>query len=293
MSDILDLIGNTPLVKLKKLPVNDKVTIYAKLEGNNPGGSVKDRAAYGMIKGALDRGELKPGITLIEATSGNTGIALAMIASMFNVPIELVMPEDATRERVLAMQAFGAKVILTPKELSMEGAIDYTVSQLAKGGYMLLNQFANEDNPRMHYQTTGPEIWRDTNGTVTHFVSSMGTTGTIMGTSKFLKEQNPDIQIVGCQPTEGSHIPGIRKWPEEYLPKIFDHSRIDKVISVDEQDARRITKRLAKEEGIFSGMSSGGAVYASLELAKELDEGVIVCIICDRGDRYLSSDLFD
>ena len=293
MADILDLVGNTPMVKLKKLPENDKVTIYAKLEGNNPGGSVKDRAAYGMIKGAIDRGEIKPGITLIEATSGNTGIALAMIASMFNVPIELVMPEDATRERVLTMQAFGAKVILTPKEQSMEGAIDYANDQVAKGGYLMLNQFANEDNPKMHYLSTGPEIWRDTNGTVTHFVSSMGTTGTIMGTAKYLKEKNPDIQIVGCQPTEGSHIPGIRKWPEAYLPKIFDRSRIDRVISVDEQDARTITKRLAKEEGIFAGMSSGGAVYASLELAKELNEGVIVCIICDRGDRYLSSDLFD
>lgn len=293
MSDILDLIGNTPMVKLKKLPENDRVTIYAKLEGNNPGGSVKDRAAYGMIKGAIDRGELKPGMKLIEATSGNTGIALAMIASMFNVPIEIVMPEDATRERVLTMQAFGAKVILTPREKSMEGAIDYATNQLAKGGYIMLNQFGNEDNPMIHYHTTGPEIWRDTNGTVTHFVSSMGTTGTIMGTSKYLKEKNPAIQIVGCQPTEGSHIPGIRKWPEEYLPKIFDRSRIDRIISVDEQDARRITKRLAKEEGIFAGMSSGGAVYASLEIAKEIEEGVIVCIICDRGDRYLSSDLFD
>jgi cysteine synthase B len=246
-----------------------------------------------MIKGALDRGELQPGMTLIEATSGNTGIALAMIASMFSVPIELVMPEDATRERVLAMQAFGAKVILTPKEQSMEGAIDYANSQVAIGGYVMLNQFANEDNPRMHYRTTGPEVWQDTNGTITHFVSAMGTTGTIMGTSQFLKEKNPAIQIVGCQPTDGSHIPGIRKWPEAYLPKIFDRSRIDRVINVDEQDARRITKRLAKEEGIFSGMSSGGAVYASLELAKELQEGVIVCIICDRGDRYLSSDIFD
>ncbi|TKK64941.1 cysteine synthase CysM [Ilyomonas limi] len=293
MADILDLIGNTPMVKLKKLPENDKVTIYAKLEGNNPGGSVKDRAAYGMIKGAIDRGELKPGTKLIEATSGNTGIALAMIASMFDVPIEIVMPEDATRERVLTMQAFGAKVILTPKEQSMEGAINYATDQLAKGGYLMLNQFANEDNPMMHYRTTGPEIWHDTDGTITHFVSSMGTTGTIMGASKFFKEKNPDIQIVGCQPTEGSHIPGIRKWSEAYLPKIFDRSRIDRIISVDEQDARRITKRLAKEEGIFAGMSSGGAVYASLELAKELDKGVIVCIICDRGDRYLSSDIFD
>ncbi len=293
MADILDLIGNTPIVKLKHIPVNKNVTIYAKLEGNNPGGSVKDRAAYGMIKGALDRGDLQPGVKLIEATSGNTGIALAMIASMFGVEIELVMPEDATRERVLTMQAFGAKVILTPKDESMEGAIDYAVSQVAEGGYLMLNQFANTDNPAMHYHTTGPEIWRDTDGSVTHFVSSMGTTGTIMGVSQFLKEKNAAVQIVGCQPTDSSHIPGIRKWQDAYLPKIFNRSRIDRIIEVDELDARTITKRLAKEEAIFSGMSSGGAVYASLKLAQELEEGVIVCIICDRGDRYLSSDLFD
>ena len=293
MSGILDLVGNTPLVELKKIPVNKAVTIYGKLEGNNPGGSVKDRAAYGMIKGAIDRGEIREGIKLIEATSGNTGIALAMIASLFGVEIELVMPEDATRERVLTMEAFGAKVILTPKEQSMEGAIDYANSQVAAGGYLMLNQFGNEDNPRMHYRTTGPEILRDTNGGITHFVSSMGTTGTIMGVSKYLKEQNQDIQIVGCQPTDGSKIPGIRKWPEAYLPTIFDKTRVDRVIEIDEKDARVMAKRLAREEAIFSGMSSGGAVHAAVELSKELTSGVIVAIICDRGDRYLSSDLFD
>ncbi|HWB26480.1 MAG TPA: cysteine synthase CysM [Chitinophagaceae bacterium] len=293
MTGILDLVGNTPLVALKNVVVNNNVTIYAKLEGNNPGGSVKDRAAYGMIKGAFERGELKPGIKLIEATSGNTGIALAMIASLYGVEIELVMPEDATRERVLTMEAFGAKVILTPKEKSMEGSIDYANEKVAGGGYLMLNQFANADNYMMHYNTTGPEIWRDTNGKVTHFVSAMGTTGTIMGVSKFLKEQNSAIQIAGCQPTDGSHIPGIRKWPEAYLPKIFNRDRIDRTIEVAEQDARIMTKRLAKEEAIFCGMSSGGAVHAAVELSKELSQGVIVCIICDRGDRYLSSDLFD
>jgi len=293
MAGILDLVGNTPLVELKKLNPNKNVTIYGKLEGNNPGGSVKDRAAYGMIKGAFDRGEIKEGMTLIEATSGNTGIALAMIASLFNVPIELVMPEDATRERVLTMEAFGAKVILTPKTQSMEGAIDYANAQVAKGGYMMLNQFGNPDNPNMHYKTTGPEIWRDTDKKITHFVSSMGTTGTIMGVSKFLKETNPHIQIVGCQPTDGSKIPGIRKWPEAYLPTIFDRSRVDRVIEIAEKDARVMAKKLAREEAIFSGMSSGGAAHAALELAKELTEGVIVFIVCDRGDRYLSSDLFD
>jgi cysteine synthase B len=293
MPAILELIGNTPLVELRNIPVNKAVTIYAKLEGNNPGGSVKDRAAYGMIKGALDRGEIKPGIKLIEPTSGNTGIALAMIANLFGIEITLVMPEDATRERVLTMQAFGAKVILTNKERSMEGAIDYANEQLAKGGYLMLNQFANPDNAAMHYQTTGPEIWKDTAGKITHFVSSMGTTGTIMGVSKYLKEQNPSIQIVGCQPTAGSHIPGIRKWSAAYLPKIFDPKKIDRVMELDEKDARIMTKRLAKEEAIFGGMSSGGAVHAAIELSKELKEGVIVSIICDRGDRYLSSDLFD
>ena len=293
MRGILDLVGNTPLVELKSIPVNKNVTIYGKLEGNNPGGSVKDRAAYGMIKGAIDRGEIKEGIKLIEATSGNTGIALAMIASLFGVEIELVMPEDATRERVLTMEAFGAKVILTSKANSMEGAIDYANAQVAKGGYLMLNQFANEDNPGMHYKTTGPEIWNDTYGKVTHFVSSMGTTGTIMGVSKYLKEQNFNIQIVGCQPTDGSRIPGIRKWPEAYLPAIFNRNRVDRVIEIEEKNARIMTKRLAREEGIFSGMSSGGAAHAAIELAKELKEGVIVFIVCDRGDRYLSSDLFD
>ena len=293
MAGILDLVGNTPLVELKHVIANPAVTIYAKLEGNNPGGSVKDRAAYGMIQGAFDRGELKPGIRLIEATSGNTGIALAMIASLFGVEIELVMPEDATRERVLGMEAFGAKVILTPKEKSMEGAIDYANEQVAKGGYLMLNQFANPDNYKMHYHTTGPEIWRDTAGQVTHFVSAMGTTGTIMGVSRFLKEQNPNIQIVGCQPTDGSKIPGIRKWPEAYLPKIFERERVDSIIEIAEKDARIMANRLAREEAIFSGMSSGGAVHAAVKLSRELKEGIIVCIICDRGDRYLSSDLFD
>lgn len=293
MAGILDLVGNTALVELKKLNPNKNVAIYGKLEGNNPGGSVKDRAAYGMIKGAIDRGEIKEGITLIEATSGNTGIALAMIASLFNVPIELVMPEDATRERVLTMEAFGAKVILTPKERSMEGAIDYANAQLAKGGYHNLNQFGNPDNPGMHYKTTGPEIWNDTNKKITHFVSAMGTTGTIMGVSTYLKEQNSNIQIIGCQPTDGSKIPGIRKWPEAYLPTIFNRNRVDRVIEIAEKDARVMAKKLAREEAIFSGMSSGGAAYAAIELAKELKEGVIVFIVCDRGDRYLSSDLFD
>lgn len=293
MAGILDLVGNTPLVELKKLNPNKNVTIYGKLEGNNPGGSVKDRAAYGMIKGALDRGEITDGITLIEATSGNTGIALAMIASLFNVPIELVMPEDATRERVLTMEAFGAKVILTPKEKSMEGAIDYANDKVAGGGYLMLNQFGNQDNPDMHYRTTGPEIWRDTDQKVTHFVSSMGTTGTIMGVSKYFKETAPHVQIVGCQPTDGSKIPGIRKWPEAYLPKIFDRSRVDRVIEIAEKDARVMAKKLAREEAIFSGMSSGGAAHAAIELAQELTEGVIVFIVCDRGDRYLSSNLFD
>lgn len=293
MSGILEQIGNTPLVELNKISVNKNVKIYAKLEGNNPGGSVKDRAAYGMIKGALDRGELKPGMKLIEATSGNTGIALAMIANLFGVEIELVMPENATRERVLTMRAFGATVTLTPKDKGMEGSIDYAREKAAQGDYLMLNQFGNPDNPGMHYKTTGPEIWRDTNHQITHFVSSMGTTGTIMGVSQYLKEMNSNIQIVGCQPTDNSNIPGIRKWPEAYLPKIFDRSRVDRIIEVDEQDARIMAKRLAREEAVFAGMSSGGAVHAALELSKELESGVIVCIICDRGDRYLSSDLFD
>ncbi|MES2732207.1 MAG: cysteine synthase CysM [Bacteroidota bacterium] len=292
MSSLLDFIGKTPLVELKNIVNKPKVRLLAKLEGNNPGGSVKDRAAYFMIKGALERGELKPGMKLIEATSGNTGIALAMIARLFGVEIELVMPENSTQERILTMEAFGAKVILTSEKGSMEEAIDYAQAQVNKGGYLMLNQFANPDNYWAHYHTTGPEIWNDTAGAVTHFVSSMGTTGTIMGVSRFLKEKNTQVQIVGTQPTDGSHIPGIRRWPEAYLPKIFEKERVDKIIDVSEAEATLMTRRLAKEEGIFAGMSSGGSVIASLKLMEELEEGVVVCIICDRGDRYLSSSLF-
>ncbi|MFT2009401.1 cysteine synthase CysM [Pontibacter sp. 13R65] len=292
MATLLDFIGNTPLIELKTISPKPKVKLLAKLEGNNPGGSVKDRAAYGMIKGALDRGELKPGMKLIEATSGNTGIALAMIARIFGVEIELVMPANATRERVLTMEAFGAKVILTPAEGSMEAAIDYVHARVEEGGYLMLNQFANPDNYLAHYNSTGPEIWSETQGTITHFVSSMGTTGTIMGVSRYLKEQNEQVQIVGTQPLEGSQIPGIRRWPDEYLPKIFERERVDSVIDVSQAEATAMTRRLAREEGVFAGMSSGGAVAAALKLMESLEEGVIVCIICDRGDRYLSSDLF-
>ncbi|MBD2703852.1 cysteine synthase CysM [Spirosoma sp. BT702] len=289
MATLLDLVGNTPLVELNRLNPNPNVTLYGKLEGNNPGGSVKDRAAVSMIQGAIARGELKPGMKLIEATSGNTGIALAMIARLYDIDIELIMPGHSTHERVLTMEAFGAKVILTE---TMESARDYAEDQVKKGGYLMLNQFANPDNYLAHYQTTAPEIWRDTSGKITHFVSSMGTTGTIMGTSRFLKEQNPDVQIVGCQPTEGSSIPGIRKWPVEYLPKIFEPQRVDRVMEISTEDATAMTRKLASVEGVFAGMSSGGAVHAAVELAKELESGTIVCIICDRGDRYLSSDLF-
>jgi cysteine synthase B len=292
MSTILDLVGNTPLVELKNINKKPGVKIYGKLEGENPGGSVKDRAAYGMIKGALDRGEIKPSMKLIEATSGNTGIALAMIASLCGVEIELVMPENSTRERVLTMEAFGAKVILTSAAGSMEEAIDYAHAQVAKGGYLMLNQFANPDNYGAHYKTTGPEIWKDTEGNVTHFVSSMGTTGTIMGVSRFLKEKNADIQIVGAQPTDGSRIPGIRRWKQEYLPKIFEPERVDRVIDVSEEEATIMTRRLAREEGVFCGMSSGGAVHIAMKIANEIEEGIIVAIICDKGDRYLSSNLF-
>lgn len=293
MADIIDLIGNTPMVKLKNLNKRKEVEIFAKLEGNNPGGSVKDRAAYGMIKGALERGELQDGIKLIEPTSGNTGIALAMIAGLFKLPLVLVMPENATRERVQTMKAFGATVILTPAEGSMEAAIDYAHEQVAKGGYFMLNQFANPDNYKMHFKTTGPEIWKDTGGRITHFISSMGTTGTIMGVSRYLKEQNPAIRIVGVQPRDGAKIPGIRRWPKEYLPKIFEPDRVDQIIDVSQEESTTMARRLAREEGIFAGMSSGGAVAAALKLADQLEEGLLVCIICDRGDRYLSSGLFE
>lgn len=292
MATLLDFVGNTPLVEITRLNPNPNVTLLAKLEGHNPGGSVKDRAAYGMIKGAVERGEIQPGIKLIEATSGNTGIALAMIARLYNLDIELVMPENSTRERVLTMEAFGAKVTLTPAEGGIETSRDYADAKVAEGGYMMLNQFANPDNYLAHYRTTGPEIWRDTEGKVTHFVSSMGTTGTIMGTSKFLKEQNTDIQIIGCQPTENSKIPGIRRWPIEYLPKIYDPSRVDRIMDISETEARFMANELAKVEGIFGGMSSGGAASAAIRLAKEIESGVIVFIVCDKGDRYLSSDLF-
>lgn len=289
MPTLLDFVGNTPLVELTRMNPNPKVKLLGKLEGHNPGGSVKDRAAYSMIKGAVECGEIKPGMKLIEATSGNTGIALAMIARLYGIEIELTMPKNSTRERVLTMEAFGAKVILTD---TIESARDYADEKVAEGGYLMLNQFANPENYLAHYRTTGPEIWRDTDGKVTHFVSSMGTTGTIMGTSRYLKEQNPDVQIVGCQPTDGSSIPGIRKWPLEYLPKIFEPSRVDRVMEVSQQDATQRARDLAKIEGIFAGMSSGGAVHAAIQLAEELEEGVIVFIVCDRGDRYLSSDLF-
>lgn len=289
MASIIDLVGNTPLAELQKLNPNPKVKIFAKLEGNNPGGSVKDRAALNMIKSAVERGDIKPGMKLIEATSGNTGIALAMIARLFDLEIELIMPSNSTKERTQTMEAFGAKVILLE---DIEKCRDYADEKGATGEYFLLNQFANVDNYLAHYKSTGPEIWRDTEHQVTHFVSSMGTTGTIMGTSMFLKEQNPNIQIVGCQPTEGSSIPGIRRWPKAYLPKIFDASRVDRVIDVSQEDATQTARKLAKTEGIFAGMSSGGACYAALKLAEELEEAVIVFIACDRGDRYLSSDLF-
>lgn len=290
---LVDLIGNTPLVQSMNLVKNKNVTLLLKLEGNNPGGSLKDRAAHNMISSAIERGDIKKGDKLIEATSGNTGIALAMIAQFFNIEIELVLPEDSTKERTQTMRAFGATVILTPAKDGIIGSRDYADKKVAEGGYIMLNQFANEDNWKAHYKTTGPEIWNDTEGTVTHFVSAMGTTGTIIGTSTYLKEKNPAIQIIGAQPTDGSQIPGIRKWPQEYLPKIFDASKVDTIIEVSEQEAREMTKRLALEEGIFAGMSSGGSVTAALKLAETLESGVIVAIICDRGDRYLSSDLFD
>lgn len=293
MAKLIDFIGNTPLVELSVVNQNPNVKLYGKLEGHNPGGSVKDRAAYGLIKGGIDSGLIKPDSKLIEATSGNTGIALAMIARLMKLEIEIVMPENSTRERVLTMRAFGATVTLTPAEGGMEAAIDYAREKVEKEGFVMLDQFGNQNNPNMHYKTTGPEIYRDTNGEVTHFVSAMGTTGTIMGVSTYLKEQNSTIQIVGVQPEDGAKIPGIRKWQKEYLPKIFDASRIDQLIEVSEEEAKQMAKRLAREEGVFSGMSSGGAVAAALKLIPTIEKGTVVCIICDRGDKYLSTDLFE
>jgi cysteine synthase B len=293
MATLIDFIGNTPLVELNVVNSNPKVKIFGKLEGHNPGGSVKDRAAYCLIKGGIESGLIKKDSKLIEATSGNTGIALAMIARLMKIDIELVMPENSTRERVLTMRAYGAKVTLTSESGGMEASIDYARAKVKNHGYVMLDQFANPNNPKMHYETTGPEIFRDTDGKVTHFVSSMGTTGTIMGVSKYLKEQNNSIQIVGVQPEDGAKIPGIRKWPEEYLPKIFDRSRIDQIIEVNTEEAKSMAKRLASEEGVFGGMSSGGAFAAALKLSETIEEGNIVCIICDRGDKYLSTDLFE
>lgn len=289
MAGIIDIIGNTPLVEIQKLNPNPNVKIYAKLEGNNPGGSVKDRASLNMIRSAIERGDIKPGTKLIEATSGNTGIALAMIARLFDLEIELVMPSNSTRERTLTMEAYGAKVTLLE---GIEVCRDYAEEKGATEGYFLLNQFANPDNYGAHIKTTGPEIWRDTEGKITHFVSAMGTTGTIMGCSRYFKDKNNDIQIIGCQPTEGSSIPGIRRWPAAYLPKIFDASRVDRIMDISEAEATEMARQMAKVEGIFAGMSSGGALAGAIRLAAELKEGLIVFICCDRGDRYLSSDLF-
>ena len=287
-----DFVGNTPLVRLQRMAGKTSNTILLKLEGNNPAGSVKDRPAYSMITRAEARGDIKPGDTLIEATSGNTGIALAMVAAMRGYKMILVMPDNQSMERRQSMKAYGAELILTPKDGSMELARDVAMKLQAEGEGIVLDQFGNRDNPLAHYEGTGPEIWRDTGGKVTHFVSSMGTTGTIMGVSRYLKEQNPNIQIVGVQPEEGSQIPGIRKWPVEYLPEIYEASRVDELRYVNQKNAENITRKLATEEGIFAGISSGGALYTALQLSKELENAVIVTIVCDRGDRYLSTGVF-
>ncbi len=292
VSSVLDLIGNTPMVELQQMNTKADVKIFAKLEGNNPAGSVKDRPVRHMILKAQERGTLRPGMRLIEPTSGNTGIALAMVAGMMGYEMHLVMPETATIERVKTMEAFGAVVHLTPEDTGMEGTIDYAHAKVAEGGFHMLDQFSNPDNPLAHYETTGPEIWSDTEGKITHFVSSMGTTGTIMGVSRFLKEKNSKIQIIGAQPTEGSQIPGIRRWPKEYLPKIYDPSRVDTIIDVSQSEAENCTRKMAKVEGIFAGISSGGALWCALDLAQKIEKGIIVCIICDRGDRYLSHPVF-
>ncbi|MGM0589500.1 MAG: cysteine synthase CysM [Bacteroidota bacterium] len=287
-----ELIGNTPLIELTTIPSKPNVTIFCKLEGQNPGGSVKDRAALGMINGALERGEIQPEDQLVEATSGNTGIALAMIAKLKGLHMTLVMPEDATAERVKSMKAYGAEVILTPAEKTIEYSRKKAQEMADSGEYLMLNQFANPDNYGIHYQTTGPEIWRDTKGEITHFVSAMGTTGTIMGVSRYLKEQNSDVHIIGTQPTEGSDIPGIRRWSPQYLPDIYEPERVDQIVDISEQEATEVTRRLAEEEGILAGMSSGGALAAALKIADQMEQGTMVCITCDRGDRYLSSELF-
>ncbi|MEO8163945.1 MAG: cysteine synthase CysM [Betaproteobacteria bacterium] len=287
-----DFVGNTPLVRLKRIPGETTNVILAKLEGNNPAGSVKDRPALCMIRNAEERGQIKPGDTLIEATSGNTGIALAMVAAMRGYRMMLVMPEHLSIERRQSMAAFGAEFVLTPKEGGMEKARDVAERMQAQGKGLILDQFANPDNPLAHYEGTAPEIWRDTHGQITHFVSSMGTTGTIMGCSRYFKEKNPAITIVGCQPTEGSQIPGIRKWPQAYLPRIFDRSRVDRVIDVAQRDAEEMTRRLAREEGIFAGVSSGGALWAAMQVSAQTQNATIVTIVCDRGDRYLSTGIF-
>jgi len=289
---LFELIGNTPMVELQHIPLKPAVKIYCKLEGQNPGGSVKDRAAFNMISKALERGDIIKGDNLVEATSGNTGIALAMVANLLGVKMTLIMPDNSTKERILSMEAYGAKVILTPAAQTIEYSRTLAEEMAASGEYFMLNQFANTDNYMAHYHGTGPEIYRDTEGKITHFVSAMGTTGTIMGVSKYLKEQNPAINIIGTQPTDGSSIPGIRRWSKEFLPKIYDSSRVDRVIDVSQDEATAMTRRMAKEEGILAGMSSGGALQAALKIADEIEEGLIVCITCDRGDRYLSSDLF-
>ena len=289
---VIDCIGNTPLVEATHIITNKNVRLFLKLEGKNPGGSVKDRPALNMIKEALNRGEIKKGDTLVEATSGNTGIALAFIAQLFSLKMVLIMPENSTEERIKTMRAYGAELILTPSEEGIEGSRDLAIKLHEEKGFFILNQFANDDNWKAHYKTTGPEIWKDTNGEVTHFVSAMGTTGTIMGVSTFLKEQNKGIQIIGAQPKDDAKIPGIRKWPEAYLPKFFDRSKVDQIIEIDEDEARNMTNRLAKEEGVFAGMSSGGSVASALKIVETIEKGVIVAIICDIGDRYISSDLF-
>jgi S-sulfo-L-cysteine synthase (O-acetyl-L-serine-dependent) len=289
---IEDTVGNTPLVRLQRLPGKTSNVLLAKLEGNNPAGSVKDRPALSMVVEAEKRGTIKPGDTLIEATSGNTGIALAMAAAMRGYKMVLVMPEHLSLERRQTMRAFGAEIVLTPKAGGMETARDVAERMRAEGKGIILDQFANPDNPLSHYKGTGPEIWRDTEGRITHFVSSMGTTGTIMGAGKFLKEKNPAIQIIGCQPEEGSQIPGIRKWPEAYLPKIYDPKRVDRLVNVSQADAEDMARRLAAEEGMFVGISSGGACAVALRVAQEVENATIVFIVCDRGDRYLSTGVF-